>query len=170
VSKSQDLRIKKAVSLIASQLGANFEDLLRHLHSLEPEVVPRALHESQTGEDIYVSQTDMSPLEMVLLSATPQVAITFALPGCRVWKYEFRWTGPSGGHGVLIGESIDLEGFDDYGSTSADEVLKAIAKQRTKQLRKASFCKYCGELVMPDRRDEKYCCMSCSENILGVVH
>ena len=170
MSKSQDLRIKKAVSLIASQLGANFEDLLRHLHSLEPEVVPRALHESQTGEDIYVSQTDMSPLEMVLLSATPQVAITFALPGCRVWKYEFRWTGPSGGHGVLIGESIDLEGFDDYGSTSADEVLKAIAKQRTKQLRKASFCKYCGELVMPDRRDEKYCCMTCSESILGCVH
>lgn len=54
MSKSQDLRIKKAVSLIAGQLGANFEDLLRHLHSLEPEVVPRALHESQIGEDITI--------------------------------------------------------------------------------------------------------------------
>ena len=170
MSQSQDLRIKKAVSLIAGQLGANFEDLLRHLRSLGPSVVSRAFQENEIGLEITRHQIDMSPLEMVLLTVGPQVAITFALPGCRVWKYKFRWTGPGGGHGVLVGEPIDLEGFDDYGSTSADEVLRAIAKQRTKQLRKASFCKYCGELVMPDRRDEKYCCMSCSENILGVVH
>ena len=163
-------RCEAAISLIAGHLGADFEELALHLRSLGPSVVSRAFQENEIGLEITRHQNDMSPLEMVLLNVGPPVAITFALPGCRVWRYEFRWTSPGGGYGVLIGKPVDLDAFDDYGFTSASEVLEAIAKQRTKQLRKASFCRYCGELVMPDRRDEKYCCMGCSERFLGVVH
>ena len=159
------VKCEKAVSLIARNMGANFDELLLHLQALKPAIVPRAFHESANGEEMMRHQTDMSPLEMVLLSVGPPVAITFALAGCRVWRCEFKWTGPGGGYDVLVGKSIDLNA-----RASAAEVLEAIAKQRTKQLRKASFCQYCGELVMPDSRDEKYCCMGCSERFLGVVH
>ena len=159
------IKCEKAVSLIAGHLEANFDDLLLHLQALKPAIVPRAFHESEIGEETMRHQTDMSPLEMVLLSVGPPVAITFALAGCRVWRCEFKWTGPGGGYDVLVGKSIDLNA-----RASTAEVLGAIAKQRTKQLRKASFCQYCGELVMPDSRDEKYCCMGCSERFLGVVH
>lgn len=159
------IRCEKAVSLIAHHMGASFDELLLHLQALKPAIAPRASHESEIGEETMRHQTDISPSEMVLLSVSPPVAITFALAGCRVWRCEFKWTGPGGGYDVLVGKSIDLDA-----RASAAEVLEAIAKQRTKQLRKASFCKYCGELVMPDSRDEKYCCMGCSERFLGVVH
>jgi hypothetical protein len=159
------IRSEEAIARIAAHLGADFEELALHLRALEPCIVPRAFQENEIGLETTRHQNDMSPLEMVLLNVGPPVAITFALPGCRVWRYEFRWTGPDGGYGVLTGKSIDLDA-----RASAAEVLEAIAKQRTKQLRKASFCGYCGELVMPDSRDEKYCCMGCSERFLGVVH
>jgi hypothetical protein len=159
------VKCEKAVSLIARHMGANFDELLLHLQALKPALVPRAFHESEIGEETMRHEMDMSPLEMVLFSAGPPVAITFALAGCRVWRCEFKWTGPGGGYDVLVGKSIDLNA-----PASATEVIEAIAKQRTKQLRKASFCRYCGELVMPDGRDEKYCCMGCSERFLGVVH
>ncbi len=167
---ADSLRAEEAIALIAGHLGADFEELALHLRSLGPSVVSRAFQENEIGLEITRHQIDMSPLEMVLLTVGPPVAITFALPGCRVWRYQFRWTSPGGGYGVLIGKPVDLDAFDDYGFTSATEVLEAIAKQRTKQLRKASFCRYCGELVMPDSRDEKYCCTGCSERFLGVVH
>ena len=159
------VKCEKAVSLIARHMGANFDELLPHLQALKPAIVPRAFHESANGEEMMRHQTDMSPLEMVLLSVGPPVAITFALAGCQVWRCEFKWTGAGGGYDVLVGKSIDLNA-----RASTAEVLEAIAKQRTKQLRKATFCGYCGELVMPDSRDEKYCCMGCSERFLGVVH
>ena len=170
IEKVDGIRSEEAIARIAGHLGADFEELALHLRALEPCIVPRAFQENEIGLEITRHQNDMSPLEMVLLNVGPPVAITFALPGCRVWKYEFRWTSPGSGYGVLIGNPVDLDAFDEYGFTSATEVLEAIAKQRTKQLRKASFCKYCGELVMPDSRDEKYCCMGCSERFLGVVH
>ena len=159
------IKCEKAVSLIARHMGANFDELLLHLQALKPAIVPRAFHESANGEEMMRHQTDMSPLEMVLLGVGPLVAITFALAGCRVWRCEFKWTGPGGGYDVLVGKSIDLNA-----RASTTKLIEAIAKQRTKQLRKASFCGYCGELVMPDSRDEKYCCMGCSERFLGVVH
>ena len=159
------VKCEKAVSLIARNMGANFDELLLHLQALKPAIVPRAFHESANGEEMMRHETDMSPLEMVLLGVGPPVAITFALAGCRIWRYEFKWTGPGGGYDVLVGKSIDLNA-----RASTTKLIEAIAKQRTKQLRKASFCGYCGELVMPDSRDEKYCCMGCSERFLGVVH
>ena len=159
------IKCEKAVSFIARHMGATFDELLPHLQALKPAIVPRAFHESEIGEETTRHETDMSPLEMVLLGIGPPVAITFALAGCRVWRCEFKWTGPGGGYDLLVGKSRDLNA-----RASAAEVLEAIAKQRTKQLRKASFCQYCGELVMPDSRDEKYCCMGCSERFLGVVH
>ena len=161
------VKCEKAVSLVARHMGANFDELLLHLQALKPAIVPRAFHESANGEEMMRHETDMSPLEMVLLGVGPPVAITFELAGCRVWRCEFKWnySRPGGGYDVLVGKSIDLNA-----RVSAAEVLEAIAKQRTKQLRKASFCQYCGELVMPDSRDEKYCCMGCSERFLGVVH
>ena len=137
------VKCEKAVSLIARNMGANFDELLLHLQALKPAIVPRAFHESANGEEMMRHETDMSPLEMVLLGVGPPVAITFALAGCRIWRHEFKWTGPGGGYDVLVGKSIDLNA-----RASTTKLIEAIAKQRTKQLRKASFCGYCGELVI----------------------
>ena len=104
------VKCEKAVSLIARHMGANFDELLLHLQALKPAIVPRAFHESANGEEMMRHETDMSPLEMVLLGVGPPVAITFELAGCRVWRCEFKWnySRPGGGYDVLVGKSIDI--------------------------------------------------------------
>lgn len=105
---------------------------------------------------------------VVLFDVAPHVAIVPHDGFVLVSRVIFEWDGPATSNPRLIGPIMIT---DSRIREEGPEVLLAgIAQQRTRQLVNATFCMYCGNLVMPYERDDEYCCMGCSGRHLGVVH
>ena len=106
--------------------------------------------------------------QVVLFDVAPHVAIVAHEGFVLLSRVEFEWDGPATSSPRLIGPiKISVDRIREEGP---EILLAAIAELRTRQLERASFCMYCGTLVMPYERDDVYCCMGCSERHLGVVH
>lgn len=106
--------------------------------------------------------------QVVLFDVAPHVAIELQEDLVLLSRVDFEWEGPATCRPRLIGP-IEIS-VDRIREEGPEILLAAIADLRTRQLERASFCMYCGTLVMPYERDDEYCCMGCSERHLGVVH
>ena len=147
----------------------SLKNLRPSLMSALPHCDSATLSDSGSCDDDDYPAEDSVVDKMIIFQRIPMVALDITSNEVRIWKVGLRWCGPSHNHMFIFGHPIieNLSGFHQLGPTA---VLEAIAEQRCNLLREASFCMYCTDLVMPYFCDEKFCCMSCSERVLGVVH